>query len=48
MGSPSVGSERLRISAAVLEAGRELARYCRVDEFSGTLWSGFPRLMIVD
>jgi hypothetical protein len=38
MGSPSVGSERIRSGEHLRIAGNELARYCGVSEFCATLW----------
>jgi hypothetical protein len=38
MGSPSVGSERIRSGAHLRMAGLELAKYCGVTEFGATLW----------
>lgn len=37
MGSPSVGSERIRSGEHLHVAGRELAKYCGVSEFCATL-----------
>ncbi|KAF4620352.1 hypothetical protein D9613_001202 [Agrocybe pediades] len=38
MGSPSVGSERIRSGEHLRVAGRELAKYCGISNFSATLW----------
>ncbi|KAF8903926.1 hypothetical protein CPB84DRAFT_1746030 [Gymnopilus junonius] len=37
MGSPSVGSERIRSGEHLRIAGRELAKYCGINKFSATL-----------
>ncbi|KAJ7352476.1 Hydantoinase/oxoprolinase [Mycena albidolilacea] len=37
MGSPSVGSERLTAGADIMEAGKELAKFCGVSSFAATL-----------
>ncbi|KAF9553636.1 Hydantoinase/oxoprolinase [Agrocybe pediades] len=37
MGSPSVGSERIRSGEHLRVAGRELAKYCGISNFSATL-----------
>ncbi|KAF8964893.1 hypothetical protein BDZ97DRAFT_1918596 [Flammula alnicola] len=38
MGSPSVGSERIRSGEHLRMAGLELAKYCGITKFSATLW----------
>lgn len=38
MGSPSVGSERIRSGAHLRMAGLELAKYCGITKFGATLW----------
>jgi len=38
MGSPSVGSERIRSGDHLRIAGRELAKYCGISKFAATLW----------
>ncbi|KAF7375145.1 DUF917-domain-containing protein [Mycena sanguinolenta] len=37
MGSPSVGSERLTAGADIMEAGKELAKFCGISSFAATL-----------
>ncbi|KAJ7284699.1 hydantoinase/oxoprolinase [Mycena rebaudengoi] len=37
MGSPSVGSERLAMASAIVEAGTQLAKFCGVTSYAATL-----------
>ncbi|KAJ7739325.1 Hydantoinase/oxoprolinase [Mycena olivaceomarginata] len=46
MGSPSVGSERLTAGADIMEAGKELAKFCGVSSFAATLCNGMQSLVM--